>query len=153
KLMFNAAGESWPTNFVQTAPLDLQGQWHHVAGTYDHNTLRIYLDGTLVATQVVGAKSVVNSSSSLRLGVDDNNSIYFAGKMSDARVWNIARRQAEIQGGMNSPPTGNEAGLVGLWRLNETAGVKAADASGHGNDGELGTASANRPAWVAVGPG
>jgi hypothetical protein len=153
KLMFNAPGESWPFNVVQTAPLDLLGQWHHVAGTYDHNTLRIYLDGALVATQVVGAKTVVNSSSSLRLGVDDNNGIYFDGQMSDARVWNVARTQAEIQAGMNSPLTGNEAGLVGLWRLNDTAGVKATDASGHGNDGELGTAGANRPAWVNPGPG
>src|SRR5207248_2970129 len=78
---------------------------------------------------------------------------FFPGQMHDVSVWNVARSQADIQAQMNAGLAGNEAGLVGLWRFDEGAGVAAADSSGHGNDGGLGSVVNARPLWVAPAPG
>jgi len=55
---------------------------------------------------------------------------------------------------MYCPLTGNEAGLVGYWRFDEGSGLIAYDASGNGNNGELGgssTPNADDPTWVVSG--
>ena len=38
---------------------------------------------------------------------------------------------------MYSPPTGNEAGLVGYWNFNEGSGNTVTDLSGNGNNGTI----------------
>src|SRR5262249_46460206 len=64
--------------------------------------------------------------------------------------WNVARSPADIQATMNTGLSGNEVGLVGLWRLDEGTGISAADASGHGNVGILGGSPVKQPARVPV---
>ena len=70
---FNAAEEPWPTNALSvTLPSAIpMGQWSHVACKYDNADLYIYVDGVLVGTQPIGAKSVVNSASNLRIGSNE----------------------------------------------------------------------------------
>ena len=43
----------------------------------------------------------------------------FNGRVSDCRVWNVARTPAEIQANYTNRLTGTEPGLVGYWRLDE----------------------------------
>src|SRR5205807_10656625 len=78
---------------------------------------------------------------------------FFPGQMHDVSVWNVARSQAQIQAQMNAGLTGNESGLAALWRFDEGAGLTAADASGHGNDGGLGSVVNARPLWITPSPG
>jgi hypothetical protein len=47
------------------------------------------------------------------------NDAYFAGRMSELRLWNRARTAAEIQTDLHRRLSGNEAGLVGCWPLNK----------------------------------
>lgn len=42
-------------------------------------------------------------------------------------------------------------GLVGYWSLDEGSGVTAADTSGNGNNGTLGSISPNTPTWTSPG--
>lgn len=55
------------------------------------------------------------------------------GLVDEIRFWNVARTPATIAANMHRRLGGTEAGLVGYWRLDETAGSVAADASPSGN--------------------
>ncbi len=48
---------------------------------------------------------------------------------------------------MSSPPTGNEAGLVGYWNFNEGSGSTVTDLSGNGNNGTI-----NGATWSTDAP-
>jgi hypothetical protein len=63
---------------------------------------------------------------------------YLSGSLDEIRIWNIARSQQEIQAAMNSCLAGDESGLVGYWRLDETSGQLIIDSSPSGNHGTLG---------------
>jgi fibronectin type 3 domain-containing protein len=150
-LLFNATGESWPGNSVSTPPLDILNRWTHIAATYDNDTMRLYVNGQLAASNTIGAKSVVKSLSNLRIANDDNANVFFDGLVDDVRVWNTARSGAAILSGMSRSFTGTEAGLAGYWRFNEGSGGVATDLSPYKNSGILGNGVASQqPAWVAL---
>jgi len=81
------------------------GQWHHVAGTFDNGTLSIYIDGAL-ETEVVG--NVIFGTGDLRYGFVGigseatefngypNASGYYDGDIDDLRIYSRALSQAEI---------------------------------------------------------
>ena len=97
-MQFNPAGMGWPglaTTAVLPAPL-LTNTWYHIVSTYDHNEVRIYLNGMLLVTNVIGPVTLQNSSSSLRLSKDDNLNVPFAGRIDDARIYTRALTAAEV---------------------------------------------------------
>jgi uncharacterized repeat protein (TIGR02543 family) len=92
---FNASGEGWPANSL-TAGTVAQNAWTHIACTYDNDTLKIYVNGLLAGSKVVGAKSVINSSSTLRISGDDNNHVFFNGLIDEPQIYNRALSDAEV---------------------------------------------------------
>jgi hypothetical protein len=71
--------------------------WHHVAGTYDGTTLKIYVDGVLQPTTATHVGQIGASSTSVTLGRDNtNNGRYFTGIIDDARIYNRALSDVEI---------------------------------------------------------
>ncbi len=114
--------------------------WYHAAVTYDGTTWRIYLDGVLETTLVANATPRFDSIQHFALGsaLTSTGSAagFFAGEMDEARVWNIARTQQQIQKGMNVQIPIAEH-LVGRWSMNEGAGTTANDSTGNGNAGTL----------------
>ena len=105
---FNAAGEPWPTNaLIVTLPSAIpMGQWSHVACVYDNADLKIYVDGVLVGTQAIGAKSVVNSASNVRIGSNDNNDHFFHGVIDEVEIFNRALTADEIRAIYNAGSAG-----------------------------------------------
>jgi hypothetical protein len=72
-------------------------EWHHVAGTFDGTTLRIYLDGVLdgsVATTLTIGTAATNMLISEN---PEATNRYWNGLIDDVRVYNRALTQAEIQ--------------------------------------------------------
>lgn len=97
-LQFNTNSQAWPgfsTRVNLGAPL-LTNTWYHLVGTYDHNAVKIYLNGVPLVTNVVGPATIRNSSSTLRISKDDNLNGPFAGRIDDARIYNRALTAAEI---------------------------------------------------------
>ncbi|TKJ39195.1 MAG: hypothetical protein CEE38_00110 [Planctomycetes bacterium B3_Pla] len=72
-----------------------EGQWHHVAGTWDGLTQRLYLDGVEIASQTPGG--VLNGTSGVRLS---NAPEPLNGMLDDARIYNRALTEQEINGVM-----------------------------------------------------
>ena len=120
--------------------------WYHAAATLDGTTFSLYLNGNLEASVATSATPRWDTlqHAALATGLTSTGSAggYFAGKLDEARIWNIARTQGEIQGSMNSEILIPTAGLVGRWGLNDGSGTTAS------NLNRLGVTSFTLEAWV-----
>jgi len=107
--------------------------WTHVAATYDGATLKLYINGVL-RSQVSAAFSIGTGATGFFIG-SYGGFEHFKGLIDEARIWNVARSQSQIQASMNSQLVGNESGLRGYWRLNEATGATiASDQTVNHND-------------------
>lgn len=132
------------------------GQWHHIAATYDSSetdgtlSAKIYLDGAAVATTGTASTAAIVANGTIMLGQDQDvigsvgaapdatdAASAFSGEMNEVRVWDDVRDQAEIQANMDRQLNGDEAGLVGYWDFDAGSGAITIDQSGNGNDGVL----------------
>jgi outer membrane protein assembly factor BamB len=74
-------------------------QWHHIAGVYDSNYLRVYLDGTEIANVPAENYTLVTNNQSLRIGWDNylgTNARRFDGLIDEIRVYDRALERSEI---------------------------------------------------------
>lgn len=123
-------GISHYTHSNSAIPLDA---WTHIAFVEKTDgTREIYINGILDKTDTAEAGIWVNSKR-LWIGAEDSGIRYFDGNITEVRLWNVARTQAEIQADMNKRLTGNETGLVAYYPLNEGAGTTVTDNAGTNN--------------------
>lgn len=115
-------------------------RWYHIALTRDGNIWSFYRDGVLAASKYQEV-TIPDFTSPLRFGVYTENygalEQYFDGGLSDIRIWDDARTQAEIDYWKDYPLTGNEQDLLGCWPLDESGGDIARDISPFGNSGQV----------------
>lgn len=109
-------------------------QWYHVAIVYNGNELVIYRDGARIAGKQVPAPKggmIING-----LQMVSSSSQYFRANcaMSQVRLWNYARSEAEIQNNMFFEVNPKNPNLIGLWPLDEGEGKTFRDATGQGRD-------------------
>jgi hypothetical protein len=76
--------------------------WSHLAATYDGTTLRLYVNGTQVASKASSVLMPV-SSGPLRMGGNAIWGEFFSGQIDDVRVYNRALSAAEVQTDQNTP--------------------------------------------------
>ena len=81
-----------------TTGLDgLNGEWHHMAGTFDGDEMVLYIDGAVADTLALSS-TIGTATHNVTLG---NNSQeagrFFDGMLDDARIYNRALTQEEIQ--------------------------------------------------------
>ena len=79
--------------------------WTYLATTYDGANLRLYVNGTLAATQAkTGA--ITSSTNPLTIGSDPIWGQYFNGLIDDVRIYNTALTASQIQTDMTTPVGG-----------------------------------------------
>ncbi|MCC6652381.1 MAG: fibronectin type III domain-containing protein [Candidatus Eisenbacteria bacterium] len=133
---------------VGTTPLQ-RDVWYHGAATFDGTTLRLYLNGNLEASLTVGASRLPQSASTQHASLGSaltsagTAAGFFRGALDEARIWNVAKSQAQIQADMPLKLTSG-TGLLGRWGLNEGSGTSAANSVVTGPAGTL----ANGAAWT-----
>lgn len=130
--------------------------WCHVAFVWNtgENDYRIYMNGEPVLTNPVNPAALRMTGEPLRIGTDGHHNQWFVGRIDEIRIWNVSRSAEEIERDMNRPLSGNEAGLVGYWNLDEGEGQIVRDRSGNGNNGRLGRLPQeddSDPGWIASG--
>jgi hypothetical protein len=76
--------------------------WTHLAGTYDGATVRLFVNGTQVASTAASGP-LSTSTGALRIGGNSLWGEYFRGRLDEVRVYNRALTQAEIQAAMGTP--------------------------------------------------
>ena len=101
--------------------------WYHIAGTYNGDSVRIYVNGVCADSAEVSA-SVPSNSHDVYIGIDQNYASHFTGVIDEVRIWNIARNASEIAADMNNFYTGIPTGLIGYWQFNEEVGPATYDA-------------------------
>ena len=120
------------------------GTWHYLAGTYDGETIRLYLDGVLVASNTAPSGVLDKYATVVELAAYPNLSKHsgtcFGGIIDEVRISNIARTAAEIEANWNA---GNgvqfrvDANTVALWHKNEGSGPTIFDETANNNDGTI----------------
>jgi uncharacterized repeat protein (TIGR01451 family) len=80
--------------------------WAHLAGTYDGQTLRLYVNGTQVASRPQTGP-ISATTGALTIGSDPTYGQYFSGRIDEVRVYNAALTQAQIQTDMGTPIGGS----------------------------------------------
>jgi hypothetical protein len=105
-------------------------QWVHIAEVWDGTNVLVYVNGQLKITVAGtgGTTALATAQSILTIGCNPSNNQCFNGLFDEFQVWNIARTATDIQNSYNKPLVGNETGLVGYWKFDETSGTATADA-------------------------
>ena len=103
--------------------------WTHVAVAVDGTTVKFYINGTLDTVHTISSGSTLPVQSGVfRIGTENRNGKpCFKGKLSDCRVWNVARTAEEIAGNRFVRLTGTEQGLAAYWPLDEGSGSSVAN--------------------------
>ncbi len=83
-----------------TAGLTLNA-WSHLAATYDGSIVRLYVNGTQVATRTAGGGAMGASTGALKIGGNAIWGEWFSGLIDDVRVYNRALTAPEIAGDSN----------------------------------------------------
>lgn len=126
--------------------------WAHVAGTFDGDSMRLFLNGVRIASKVMHAKIVASTAFKPSIGkISDTGTgqtRYWIGRLDEIRVWSRALSAGELLAhkGNHIDTTGANR-LVGYWRLNEGTGTLTSDLSASGNNGTL-----NGPTWITFVP-
>jgi len=104
----------------------LTSGWHHTAMTYDGRYTKLYVDGVLKSTNdalatytidYIGNNTLIGGEASA--GSSPISGWYFAGKVDELRIWNLARSQCQIQTYMATELPGGATGLLANYHFNE----------------------------------
>lgn len=105
-LAFYVAG---PSGYVVSAQAGAaaiwDGAWHHAVGTYDGETVRLFVDGAQVGSGRAAPASISYGlpSKSLRFGTYRGDcNLPYTGDIDAVRIWNLALTEEEVAA---TPPT------------------------------------------------
>ena len=117
--------------------------WHHIAGTFDGNWMRIYLDGAILDSASTKFTSIGYGTSNTDIWIGDPATGY-GGTVEETRIWNYARNAKQIKDGMITTYDKSQKGLLlqlsyedGVPYKDNTKVSDVADWSSLGNDGTL----------------
>ena len=119
--------------------------WYHVALTADSSTssgeMKIYINSELQNTTNFNktGNGLTDNDRPISIGAFDNYSTpnrFFNGQISDIRIWNSVRTQAEINANIDQTLS-NDSSLLVYQKLNEGSGSSYSDSSGNSNNGTL----------------
>jgi hypothetical protein len=92
-----------------SAPVDVRGgsqialnTWTHLATTYDGAMLRLFVNGSEVASRPL-AGSLLISSGPLRIGGNSIWGEFFKGRIDEVRLYDRALSAEEVADAMNTP--------------------------------------------------
>ena len=144
----NAGGGNHPVLGTTTIQNDV---WYHAAATYDGSSFRLYLNGVLEARVETSTTprfdSIQHASLGSALNSTGDPAGFFAGSLDEARIWSLARTQAQILADALLEITSG-TGLLGRWGLNDGSGPSAANSVAGSPAGTL----TNGPSWAAGSP-
>lgn len=145
---------------ASTIPLN---SWTHVAVTYDGTTEQFFINGVLDRT-VTRSGTFYSGGVGMYVGLQGQTCLcnYFDGQMDEVRMWGVVRTASQIRQSMNQSLTGNEAGLVTYYRMDDGPGgglggrILSDSTSGgsHGavsGGGAINSSNSNYPTWVTSG--
>ncbi len=151
-LRFRVKTNGITTSLTATTGIMSENTWYHVAATYDGNAMRLFLNGSQVASTPKTGSLTTNPAAAAWIGGNPptNTGHPWDGKIDEVRIWNIARTQAQLQANSGEELTGTESGLQAYYRFNEGSGQTINDAAGNNNTvlGSTNNSDTNDPTFI-----
>lgn len=120
------------------------GEWHHVAATYNNGYMRIYVDGNLDAISSKGSQMGFHHTRYGFIGTGSKASSYngqrgphqhFEGDIREIRIWDRALTASEFMQAIYPNPA--DENLLLWYDFSEGSGTAVVDLSVQGNNGNL----------------
>jgi gliding motility-associated-like protein len=105
---------------VVTSPIPVVNNvWYHIAATYDGGSIKLYINGCLVADSAHTGTIVTNDLvSAIGTRAASPGTDHFRGSIDELRVWNVVRTQPQILQNMNNLPNPTtQAGLLAYYKF------------------------------------
>jgi hypothetical protein len=103
------------------------GTWMHIAGTYDGEFMKLYLNGVLLQ---YGYANTLDDANGFTIGAYPNGTEALDGKIDEVTVWDDARSMSDIREDMyRTAPTWHGA-LKHYWQFNNGTGTTLTDLKG-----------------------
>lgn len=84
--------------FLEGAALVTDGKWHHVAGVYDRERLRLYVDGRLDRSLALDRPESLDTRAPVMVGLGhDGRGNAYAGDLDEVRVYGRALTAPEVE--------------------------------------------------------
>jgi len=99
---------------IDAGTVPANGQWTHIAVTYDGVNRVHYINGEVAGTNPETGPMPTNAQE-LRIGGDVSWDYSPHGAINEVRFWNVARTVDQIRGSINVPITSAQPGLVAVW--------------------------------------
>jgi len=151
KLSFNISNSSGTWLEAISGSVMKTGNWYHVAGTFNGDSICVYVNGNLEGVYSYSGSMTASTGLNPRIGdLAYNGGRLFDGQIDEVRIWRSALSKETIRNWMcrkvskNHP---NYSNLGGYWKLDEATGSSANDNSGNSSTGTL----YNNPTWVISG--
>lgn len=125
RLSFNVAdGSNRVRMRTSTTNQYNDGEWHHVAGTFDRDLgkARLYIDGDLKLEQTLNGVADINNNLIIGIGAAAENDWRYDGEIDEARVWRKALSVTEIRENMHRALDVCNTDLISCWQFNEVSG-------------------------------
>lgn len=118
--------------------------WQHVAGTFDGNKMRVYINGVAVDSLAFNGQITATPNVNLFIGAHVTYSRFYQGQIDEVRIWNKCRTESELYSNMGSEFCGTVSGLKAYYKFNQGKASQANgsvkklnDLSGFYNNGTL----------------
>lgn len=103
------------------APVDRKllgdGEWHHVAGTFDGKQITLYLDGKQIGRKALAGKLEMQSTGEMMVGAHGNEP--FHGGLDDIRIFRSGLDGTQIENLVAKAQDVAKEEMVGSWRTPE----------------------------------
>lgn len=138
KVEFGGDNAGWNNNWTVSDVAINDGNWHHIACTYNGTTRSIYVDGRLSASETVSGNLASTPNVPILIGSCVRyGPRYLNADLDELRIWNVARTASQIRENMMRTLTGTETGLKAYYRFDQSDGVTLYDMSSNGYNGTL----------------
>jgi protein associated with RNAse G/E len=138
--------------YMETSRSFDANKWYHIAGVYDGDTMKIYINGVLENFNTSQNGKIDYADSWLSIGSykDDNEDFSVNGDIDEIRIWNSARSQEQIRQFMCQKLKGTEANLVTYYNFNAGEDTVITDWGSAGNHARFANGLSSS-AWVYSG--
>lgn len=133
-------GDGWE---ILEGPEVVDNRFYDVSAVYDGQTASLYINGEVYDEATPSAFSP-NGSAPLTIGAQPDGDGDFNGQVSDLHIWNVVRPAEAIADSVETPPTGEENGIVALYGFIPWGTL--VDSTGNAHDGTL----SGNPQWASV---